>query len=125
MTFISESKHFDDFENSHIEEYKFEKRALIIVLPSSAEWPKNPERFSDGFEEIVRDNNSISLMITFKSFVFQDDVFCEIRTNIPNFSKRMYRRRKIALKASRVYDEAKVISVLYDFPSCLKTNLSK
>jgi len=99
------------------EGYEFNYRSLIILIPSSANFPKVLSRKKNGFEKI-------------------QDRFCEIPVNIPGeFSSRVYNHRKpIKLDAHRVYLDSLEIeeggklvvksymkNILFDFPMCLKS----
>ena len=107
---------FEKFEKDHPEMtgegYEFNDRSLIILIPSSANFPKVPSRKKNGFEKI-------------------QDRFCEIPVNIPGeFSSRVYNHRKpIKLDAHRVYLDLVVKSymknILFDFPMCLKSCIGK
>ena len=111
---------FDEFEKNHPEMtgggYEFNDRSLIILIPSSANFPKVPSRKINGFEKI-------------------QDRFCEIPVNIPGeFSSRVYNHRKpIKLDAHRVYldfrsgEDVKsyMKNILFDFPMCLKSCIGK
>lgn len=110
---------FDEFEKNHPEMtgggYEFNDRSLIILIPSSANFPKVLSRKKNGFEKI-------------------QDRFCEIPVNIPGeFSSRVYNHRKpIKLDAQRVYLDLEIEkgnekvqsfmkNILFDFPMCLKS----
>ena len=112
---------FDEFEKNHPEMtgvgYQFNDRSLIILIPSSANFPKVLSRNENGFEKM-------------------QDRFCEIPVNIPGeFSSRVYNHRKpIKLDAHRVYLDLKIKedgkwvhhssfmkNILFDFPQCLKS----
>jgi hypothetical protein len=112
---------FDEFEKDHPEMtgggYEFTNRSLIILIPSSANFPKVLSRKENGFEKI-------------------QDRFCEIPVNIPGeFSSRVYNHRKpIKLDAHRVYLDLEIEeggksvvvmknmkNILFDFPMCLKS----
>ena len=116
---------FDEFEKNHPEMtgggYEFNHRSLIVLIPSSANFPKVPSRKKNGFEKI-------------------QDRFCEIPVNIPGeFSSRVYNHRKpIKLDAHRVYLDSLEIgeggklvvksymkNILFDFPMCLKSCIGK
>ena len=100
--------------------YEFNDRSLIILIPSSANFPKVPSRKKNGFEKI-------------------QDRFCEIPVNIPGeFSSRVYNHRKpIKLGAHRVYLDflseeggelvvkSHMKNILSDFPMCLKSCIGK
>jgi hypothetical protein len=114
---------FDEFEKNHPEMtgggYEFNDRSLIILIPSSANFPKVLSRKKNGFEKI-------------------QDKFCEIPVNIPGeFSSRVYNHRKpIKLDAQRVYLDLEIEkgnekvqsfmkNILFDFPMCLKSCIGK
>ena len=114
---------FDEFEKNHPEMtgggYEFNDRSLIILIPSSANFPKVLSRKKNGFEKI-------------------QDRFCEIPVNIPGeFSSRVYNHRKpIKLDAQRVYLDLEIEkgnekvqsfmkNILFDFPMCLKSCIGK
>ena len=94
--------------------YEFTNRSLIILIPSSANFPKVLSRKENGFEKI-------------------QDRFCEIPVNIPGeFSSRVYNHRKpIKLDAHRVYldleieEKSFMKNILFDFPMCLKSCIGK
>ena len=116
--YSSGDHHFEAFEKEHPEMtgggYEFNNRSLIILIPSSANFPKVPSREKNGFEKI-------------------QDTFCEIPVNIPK--KGVYNHRKpIKLDAHRVYLDFRsengelksyMKNILFDFPMCLKSCIGK
>jgi len=114
-----DEEHFDNFEKKYPEvsgEYKIQDRSLMILIPSSCNFPKKLSRKENGFERV-------------------QETFCEIPVSIPGKSpSQEYTYRKpIKLDVHKVYLDflaghevkSQMKYVLFNFPMCLKSCIGK